>query len=54
MRSHLAKKFFEIDAQGQKCQNGKMVIFLPIDFTINSGEWTKMRILDLSNLIRIK
>ena len=29
MRSHFAKKNFEIDAQGQKCQNGKMAIFLP-------------------------
>ena len=26
MRSHFAKKNFEIDAQGQKCQNGKMAI----------------------------
>jgi len=25
----LAKRIFEIDAQGKKCQNGKMAIFLP-------------------------
>ena len=25
----MAKRIFEINAQGKKCQNGKMVIFLP-------------------------
>ena len=25
----MAKRIFEIDAQGQKCQNGKVAIFLP-------------------------
>ena len=25
----MAKRIFEIDAQGQKCQNGKVGIFLP-------------------------
>ena len=29
-RSHLAKRIFEIDAQGQKCQNGKVAIFCQI------------------------
>ena len=29
-RSHFAKKHFEIGAQGQKCQNGKVAIFCQI------------------------
>ena len=55
MGSHLAKRIFEIDAQGQKCQIGKVAIFcqiailallsLCIDFKNSFGQMTSYWVL---------